>query len=31
VMIQAHFRNASGNINTTGPGGCTSVQTCEAP
>jgi hypothetical protein len=31
IMTQAHFRNASGSINTTGPGGCTSVQTCESP
>jgi hypothetical protein len=31
IMTQAHFRNASGSINTTGPGGCTSQQACESP
>jgi len=31
VMTQAHVRNAYDNINTTGPGGCTSQQACEAP
>jgi len=31
IMTQAHFRNASGSIHTTGPGGCTSQQTCQFP
>jgi hypothetical protein len=31
IMTQAHIRNAFGNINTAGPGGCTSQQACEAP
>jgi len=31
IMTQAHFRNASGSINTTGPGGCTSPESCGSP
>ena len=31
IMTQAQVRNAYSNINTTGPGGCTSQQACEAP